>query len=455
MNQVVNGIDNRQSRTYVCFKQVLHPPLTGNRFQFAIVLVSRRCSDLIGCHYGNVVLQKVFVKWCNVGACRTIHEYGVEDIHSDYFVTDRLQVTILAFLLQLFTEISKIEAFATEHGFRSIDDTYDVQLQSVLHHQLLLLATNLFYQTTANRTDTADKEIQYLIFGQEEGVMDNVQRFTQWLGIDNKRNVGFRSSLRTSDNIDTITSQCTEELSCYTRCMLHILANDCHRSQISLCKDRRNLSHLNLFRKFFIQHFTSQIGISVPNTDRGTVLWWSLRNEEYTDSILCQSLEDTVVYTDHTYHTQPLNSDQTRIIDRGNTFNGLTLRIGSLLLDNCSHSVRIERILYYNRNILMTYRIDRRRINNFRTEVTKFGCFYIAQFGNSISCWDHTRIGSHKAIHIGPYLQTAGIERCGNNGSRIIRTTTTKIRYVSRHLIRRNKSGNQRHFRNGMESLFY
>ena len=62
VNQVVNGIDNRQSRTYVCFKQVLHTPLTGNRFQFAIVLVSRRCSDLIGCHYGNVVLQKVFVK---------------------------------------------------------------------------------------------------------------------------------------------------------------------------------------------------------------------------------------------------------------------------------------------------------------------------------------------------------------------------------------------------------
>ena len=38
------------------FKQVLHTPLTGNRFQFAIVLVSRRRSDLIGCHYGNVVL---------------------------------------------------------------------------------------------------------------------------------------------------------------------------------------------------------------------------------------------------------------------------------------------------------------------------------------------------------------------------------------------------------------
>ena len=70
------------------------------------------------------------------------------------------KLTILAFLLQLLAEIGKVKSLTTEHGFRSIDDTYDVQLQSVLHHQLLLLATNLFYQTTANRTDTADKEIE-------------------------------------------------------------------------------------------------------------------------------------------------------------------------------------------------------------------------------------------------------------------------------------------------------
>ena len=271
MNQVIDGVDNRKSRTYVCLKQVFHTTLTGNRFQFAIVFVSRRCRDLIGCHYGNIVLQKVFVKRCNVRTCRTIDEYGIEDIHSDYFVTDGLQIAVLTFHLQFFTEISQVKSLTAEHCFRCIDDTYDMQFQSVLHHQFLLLATDLLYQATANRTNTTDKEVQYLIFGQEEGVMDNVQRFTQRLGIDNKRNVGFRSSLRASDYIDTITSQCTEELTCYTRCMLHILANDCHRSQISLCKDRRNLSHLDLFRKFLVQHFTSQIGISVTDTDRSTV----------------------------------------------------------------------------------------------------------------------------------------------------------------------------------------
>ena len=43
-----------------------------------------------------------------------------------------------------------------------------MEFQSVFHHEFLLLATNLFYETATYRTDTADKEIQYLIFGEEE-----------------------------------------------------------------------------------------------------------------------------------------------------------------------------------------------------------------------------------------------------------------------------------------------
>ena len=103
----------------------------------------------------------------------------------------------------------------------------------------------------------------------------------------------------------------------------------------------------------------------------------------------------------------------------------------------------------------MIYGINRRRINYFRTEVTKFGCFYIAKFGDSISRWNHTRISSHKAIHICPYLQTVGIERRSNDGSRIIRTAATEIGYFSGCLVGRNKARHQCYFRDRAESLFY
>ncbi len=88
---------------------------------------------------------------------------------------------------QFLTEVSEVETFTAEHCLGSINDAYHMEFQSVLHHQLLLLTTNLFYQTTPYRTDTADKEVQYLVFGQEERVMNYVQRFTQRLGIDQKK----------------------------------------------------------------------------------------------------------------------------------------------------------------------------------------------------------------------------------------------------------------------------
>ena len=330
-----------------------------------------------------------------------------------------------------------------------------MEFQSIFHHQLLLLATNLFYQAAPYRTDTTDKEVQYLIFGEEERVVDYVQWFTQGFGIDNKRDISFRSSLCASDNIDTITSQCTEKFTCNTRCMFHILTYDSHCCQISFRQNRRNLTHLYFFRKLFVQHFTSQVGIGITHTDRSTVFRWSLWHEEHADSILCQCFKDAVVDTDHTYHTEALNSNQTCVVDGGNTLDSLALRVGNFLFDNRSHSIRVECILYYNRNILVTYGIDSRRINHLCTEVTKFGRFYITQFRNGISSWNDTRVSRHKSVYIGPDFQTCRIQSRSNNGSRIVRATTSEVRYIPCCFIRRDESRHQCYFRNRLESLFH
>ena len=75
MYQVIDGIDNRKSGTDVGFKQIFHTTLTGYQLQFAVILVSRRSSDLIGRHHRDVVLQEVLIQRCNVRTGRTIHKY--------------------------------------------------------------------------------------------------------------------------------------------------------------------------------------------------------------------------------------------------------------------------------------------------------------------------------------------------------------------------------------------
>jgi len=51
---------------------------------------------------------------------------------SVFLVSQASSENSTSFLLQLLTEIGKVKSLTTEHGFRSIDDTYDVQLQSVI-----------------------------------------------------------------------------------------------------------------------------------------------------------------------------------------------------------------------------------------------------------------------------------------------------------------------------------
>ena len=99
--------------------------------------------------------------------------------------------------------------------------------------------------------------------------MNNIQRFAQRLVVHNKRDVGFRGTLRTGNYIDTVTSQRTKQFSGNTRRMLHVLAYDGHSSQILFRLNGRNLSHLDFLGKLLVQYLASQVGIRIAHTDRG------------------------------------------------------------------------------------------------------------------------------------------------------------------------------------------
>ena len=51
--------------------------------------------------------------------------------------------------------------------------------------------------------------------------------------------------------------------------------------------------------------------------------WYAVGGRCYADAILCQGAEDAVVHTDDTHHTQTLHSDERRIVDARDTFDGL------------------------------------------------------------------------------------------------------------------------------------
>ena len=222
---------------------------------------------------------------------------------------------------------------------------HDFQVQPAFLFQAFLLAMYLVYQATPHRTDTANEEIQHLVFGKKERVMYHVQGLTERTAFHYKRNVRFRSALCTSYHVDAVPSQGTEKLSGNTRCMLHVLAYDSHRGKSAFGFHRTDFAHFDFFSKLFIEHLASQCRIFIAHADRSGVFRRSLRNEEHTDAVLRQGLENTIVHADNAYHTQPRHRDKARIVNRRNTFDSFRRMVG-LLLHDSARSIGIERILY-------------------------------------------------------------------------------------------------------------
>ena len=84
---------------------------------------------------------------------------------------------------QDFLVVVEVDAVAVQYEVVNIGNAHHVQLQALRLHQVLLLCTDLFEQHAANGADAADKEVQHLVFRQEEGVVQHVQRLAQELAI--------------------------------------------------------------------------------------------------------------------------------------------------------------------------------------------------------------------------------------------------------------------------------
>ena len=58
----------------------------------------------------------------------------------------------------------KIDTLTGKQAFFAVGNAHNIQLQTILTHQLLALALNLGDEAMAYSADAADEEVQYLVF---------------------------------------------------------------------------------------------------------------------------------------------------------------------------------------------------------------------------------------------------------------------------------------------------
>ena len=212
------------------------------------------------------MLQEVLIQGSDLGTCRAVHKYRIEDIHIDDFITQILQGAGSR-SAQTLLVIGKRKSLAVEQRITTAGNTYYIQLESLFLHQFFALSGNLFNQATAHSAYPTQEEVQHTVFRQEETVVNHIQRLSQISRFHNKGNIGLGNTLRTSNDINTVAPQSTEQFSGHSRNILHAFAYNSYGSQSATGLHREHGAGLNFLGKLFIQYTACLFYILVTHTN--------------------------------------------------------------------------------------------------------------------------------------------------------------------------------------------
>ena len=181
---------------------------------------------------------------------------------------------------ELFAVGGEVDAFSAEDIATAVGDAYDIELQVLLAEKGGLLLMNLLNELCTHRTDTTNEDIQYLVFAEEEGVVQHIHGLAELLLWYDKRDVGFFCTLSKSNHADAVATQCAKEFACDTWHVLHLLAYDTHGSQSLLHEHRVHRAEFDFFSKLVSKCFHCCLAVFLLHTKGGGVLGGGLTYEE-------------------------------------------------------------------------------------------------------------------------------------------------------------------------------
>ena len=116
-----------------------------------------------------------------------------------------------------------------------------------------------------------------------------------------------------------------------------------------------------------------------------------------------------------------------------------------MILNQRARVFGVECILNLNGNVFYANGVDGWGIDYLGTKVTQLHRLDVAQFVNGVGSLNHTWVGGHKAIHVGPDLQHLGIQCCSNDGGCVIATATSQVSGLAGVLISTDKARHHSH----------
>src|SRR5574344_1616238 len=103
------------------------------------------------------MLKKLLIESCHLTACSTVNEYAIEDVHTDDFLAQVIDVA-WSRLGQLLAIIAEVDSVAAEYRIVAARYTHNIQFETATLLQFLILRVNLRDEIASNGSHTADKQ---------------------------------------------------------------------------------------------------------------------------------------------------------------------------------------------------------------------------------------------------------------------------------------------------------
>ena len=198
--------------------------------------------------------------------------------------------------------MQEVDSFAVEDALRAARDTHDVELEVALPHQTLALTADLLDQLPADRTDAADEKIELLILGEEETVVDDIQRLAQELLLHDQGDVVVRRTLGAGEHADAVAAEDGKQLAGNALAVLHPFADDRDGGQVLFGRGRTHGAVADLGGEFLIYGLACGLGIRIADAEYDAGLGRGLADQEDADAPARQGAEEAAVHPDEADH---------------------------------------------------------------------------------------------------------------------------------------------------------
>ena len=323
-----------------------------------------------------------------------------------------------------------VYAFARKDCGRASTYPDEVDFDAAFLSQSFSLRFELRNELTPHCANSAEEKIEFFAIAHEETIVQHAYCFAQLRLRNDERHTQFERTQGDGIDPNTISSQHGEK-STYCACVVaEVLSHNRYCCQIIVALCVIHSTSFNLISKFAVKDGTSLRSLGRGDCERSGCFGSGLCHHKHAHSSLRKTREDALIHPYNTYHRHTAHRDECCLTDGGNAANEAISRC-SFLANHRVASGGVERVAHKDGNTGLAHGENGGWINDFCSEITQFCGFFVGEFVDGESRWNHSWIGSHKSINICPNFQNLCSECSRNDGSRVVRTSSSEISGVS------------------------